>query len=125
MALVGRGGLPFEISWALGAISRALTMVFGALLASVVTMIFVARKLPSTRFGKALVLDSAIGVHGGNTVDWTGTVGTTTTALRPAGTAELDGRRVDVVSDGGFIDANVKVKVVRVEGTRVVVTKVS
>jgi membrane-bound serine protease (ClpP class) len=108
----------------MGAISRALTMVFGAVLASVITMIFVARRLPSTRFGKALVLDTAIGVHGGNTIDWTGALGTTITALRPAGTAELDGRRVDVVSDGAFIDSGVKVKVVRVEGTRVVVTKV-
>jgi len=123
MALVGRGGLPFDVAWAMGAVTRALTMVSGAVLASVAVMFFVARRLPSTRFGRALVLDAAINVHAGTEPDWTGSVGTTITALRPAGTAELGGRRVDVVSDGPFVDAGVKVKVVRVEGTRVVVTR--
>jgi membrane-bound serine protease (ClpP class) len=125
MALVGRGGLPFDVAWAMGAITRALTMVSGALLATVAVMYFVARRLPSTRFGRALVLESAIKAHAGTEPDWTGAVGTTLTALRPAGTAELDGKRVDVVSDGGFVDAGQKIKVLRVEGSRVVVSKLN
>ncbi|MGI6713310.1 MAG: NfeD family protein [Bacillota bacterium] len=47
--------------------------------------------------------------------------GITITPLRPSGAVDIDGVRVDVVSDGGFIAGNVKVKVVKVEGTRVVV----
>jgi membrane-bound serine protease (ClpP class) len=125
LALVGRGGLPLEIAWATGAISRALTMVSGAVLATAAVMFVVVRRLPSTRFGRALVLESAITANAGVARDWTGAVGVTTTALRPAGTAELDGQRVDVVSEGAFVDAGVKVRVVRVEGTRVVVTRLN
>ncbi len=125
MAIIGRGGLPFEISWAMGAITRALTMVSGAVLASAAVMFFVARRLPSTRFGRALVLDSAISVSAQPDVDYTGAVGVTATALRPAGVAELNGRRVDVVSEGGFIEPGVQVRVIRVDGPAVVVAKIS
>lgn len=43
------------------------------------------------------------------------------TPLRPAGVVKIGGMRVDAVSEGGFIPAGREVKVVTVEGTRVVV----
>lgn len=52
-----------------------------------------------------------------------GSAGVSITPLRPAGAAEVNGERIDVVSDGGFIPPNTKVKVVKVEGTRVVVRR--
>jgi membrane-bound serine protease (ClpP class) len=124
MAIIGRGGLPLDVAWAMGSITRALTMVSGAVLASGAVMFFVARRLPSTRFGRALVLDSAIRVSAQPDVDYTGAVGVTATALRPAGVAELNGRRVDVVSEGGFIEPGVQVRVIRVDGPAVVVAKI-
>lgn len=51
-----------------------------------------------------------------------GSRGVTTTALRPSGTAEFEGRLVDVVSDLGLLDPGTTVRIVRVEGFRVVVT---
>ncbi len=50
-----------------------------------------------------------------------GLTGVALTPLRPAGHAELAGERVDVVSEGDFIAQGSWVKVIRVEGTRVVV----
>ena len=50
-----------------------------------------------------------------------GREGVTITPLRPAGAVEIDGERVDVVSEGGYIDAGVTVTVAHVEGVRVVV----
>jgi membrane-bound serine protease (ClpP class) len=50
-----------------------------------------------------------------------GKTGTTVTSLRPAGTARIDGRRVDVVSRGEFIEKDKPVIVIAVEGNRVVV----
>lgn len=50
-----------------------------------------------------------------------GKVGETLTPLRPAGIAIFDGSRVDVVSEGGFLSKNTPVKVVKIEGRRVVV----
>ena len=53
-----------------------------------------------------------------------GKTGTTHSELRPAGYAMIDGKRIDVVSEGGIIDVNVPIRVIKVEGTRVVVRKV-
>ncbi|MFK7693448.1 NfeD family protein [Paenibacillus sp. HJGM_3] len=52
---------------------------------------------------------------------WLGAEGITVTPLRPAGTAELGGERVDVVTEGEFIPVNTRIRVVKVEGVRVVV----
>jgi len=54
-------------------------------------------------------------------VDLLGAEGRAITPLRPAGAAEIDGERVDVVSEGGFIQAGAGVTVTKVEGGRVVV----
>ncbi|MEZ6057475.1 MAG: NfeD family protein [Planctomycetaceae bacterium] len=50
--------------------------------------------------------------------------GVTATVLRPAGKAMLQGKPVDVVSDGPYIDENSLVEVIRVHGNNVVVRKV-
>lgn len=50
-----------------------------------------------------------------------GRVGTTVTALRPSGTAEVEGIRLAVVSEGDFVPAGAPVQVVLVQGSRVVV----
>lgn len=50
-----------------------------------------------------------------------GRVGETKTVLRPAGMAEFDGVKLNVVSDGEYIASGAKVTVVRVEGNRIVV----
>ncbi|RXT14830.1 nodulation protein NfeD [Ammoniphilus sp. CFH 90114] len=47
--------------------------------------------------------------------------GVAVTTLRPSGTAEINGEIIDVVSEGGFIEKGKTIKVIRVEGTRVVV----
>jgi membrane-bound serine protease (ClpP class) len=41
--------------------------------------------------------------------------------LRPAGVIDIDGAHLDVVSEGQFITAGNKVKVVSVSGNRIVV----
>ncbi len=47
--------------------------------------------------------------------------GKSITMLRPAGTALIDGRRVNVVTEGIYLKKDTKVKVVMVKGNRVVV----
>ena len=53
-----------------------------------------------------------------------GSAGTVETDLRPAGTARLDGRRVDVVSRGELIEAGQAIRVIEVSGNRVVVARI-
>ena len=51
-----------------------------------------------------------------------GKEGVAHSTLRPAGTALIDGVRVDVVSRGEMIAVRTRIKVIAVEGNRVVVT---
>jgi len=53
-----------------------------------------------------------------------GKTGTAHTPLRPVGIAEFDGVRLNVVSDCDFIDRGNAVRVDRVEGKRIVVSKI-
>ena len=53
-----------------------------------------------------------------------GAVGTAVTVLRPAGNVRFGDQFVDVVADGGYIPAGARVKVVLVEGNRIVVKEV-
>ncbi|RUT36642.1 nodulation protein NfeD [Paenibacillus zeisoli] len=57
-------------------------------------------------------------------IDLLGLEGISLTPLRPAGTAVIGSERIDVVTEGGFIKADASVKVIKVEGTRVVVAEV-
>lgn len=50
-----------------------------------------------------------------------GKTGKTHTALRPAGIAEFDGVKLNVVSDGDFVAQGKPIVVLRVEGNRIVV----
>ena len=53
-----------------------------------------------------------------------GKEGVTTTVLRPTGMAEFDGVRLNVVSEGEFVQMGVKVRIVSVEGSKVLVRTV-
>jgi len=57
--------------------------------------------------------------------DLLGLVGTAVTDLRPAGTALIGDERVDVVTEGPWIEANTRVEVVRAESYRHVVRPVA
>ena len=79
-------------------------------------------------FNKMVLFDSAKKEDGYvsniNRTDLLGKEGVALTILRPAGTAIFNNERVDVVSEGGFIAQNSKIKVIKVEGARIVVREV-
>lgn len=50
-----------------------------------------------------------------------GRIGTAATVLRPTGAMEIDGQRIDVVTEGEFVEAGTSVRVLYVQGPRVVV----
>jgi membrane-bound serine protease (ClpP class) len=72
--------------------------------------------------GKKLVLASALAGDGRSLSGLTrGNRGTALTPLRPAGIASFEGKRIDVVSQGEFVEAGQSVEIVRDDGNRVVV----
>ncbi|MGD6872689.1 NfeD family protein [Sutcliffiella horikoshii] len=57
-------------------------------------------------------------------IELVGQEGVTMTPLRPAGTAVINEERIDVVTEGNFIGANKKVRIVKAEGSRIVVREI-
>lgn len=53
-----------------------------------------------------------------------GREGITQTVLRPTGIADFEGVRLNVISDGMYIKQGAKVRIARVEGSRIVVDEV-
>ncbi|CAM3116367.1 nodulation protein NfeD [Filibacter tadaridae] len=89
----------------------------------VVIMKFFGRKLHL--LNKVVLMDSTDTESGYvsnvNRVELLGRLAKTSTPLRPAGAIELDGERIDVVSEGSYIDKGKSVIIVKVEGSRIVV----
>jgi len=54
-----------------------------------------------------------------------GRKGTTTSALRPAGIADFDGVRLNVVTEGDFIDKDIQVEIVHADGSKIVVRRMA
>lgn len=57
-------------------------------------------------------------------VDLLGAEGIAVTPLRPAGTAVINDERLDVVSEGSFIEKDVAIKIIQAEGRRIVVREI-
>ncbi|SFE28857.1 NfeD family protein [Alteribacillus iranensis] len=52
-----------------------------------------------------------------------GKVGSSLTPLRPSGSILVEEERLDAVSEGGYIEENQKVKIIEVQGARIIVRK--
>lgn len=82
--------------------------------------------LAKTRVGRSLFLDTVQSDQDGysnmaSDLSLVGATGLVLTALRPSGTIEANGQRLDAVSDGNFIQEGTLVRVLEVHGNRVVV----
>ena len=79
------------------------------------------RIFPQTRFARMFTSNRTVGEIHTERPDLLGQTGEALTPLRPSGTAIINGHRVDVVTEGGMISRHAAVRVVAVEGMRVVV----
>ena len=101
-----------------------------ALIAAAVLIGISIKFLPTRKRWKKLVLGDSLTTEEGYTAppaelkEFLGKEGVALSPLRPSGTVKIGDARVDVVTQGGFITSGTKVKVVRVEGTRVIVEKI-
>jgi membrane-bound serine protease (ClpP class) len=76
---------------------------------------------PESRLAKMFISSQISGDIGTERPELLERTGTALTPLRPAGTAVIDGKRVDVVTEGQMIERGTPVRVIAVEGLRVVV----
>ena len=97
-----------------------LVVVVGVIAGALVWFKF----FPDSRFAKVFISERTVGEIGTDRPELLNQTGKALTTLRPSGTAVISGKRIDVVTEGPFIEAGAAVKVVAVEGMRVVVRSV-
>lgn len=118
-------------AFAMGAIAPVITIVILYFGLKVISRAGFVLEHPSDQGeeGEPTVSETAQSIPEGGTEEQTlaalvGSVGVAHSDLRPVGIVLIDGKRVDCVTEGAMIDAGARVKVVQVEGNRVVVRQV-
>lgn len=98
-------------------ISIILTSAF-----AILATIFLPKSSPFQRFALSTVMSADEGYHSAGSDDFQGYIGKTgvaITPLRPAGTARIENKRLDVVTVGNFIAEDTPIKVLEVEGAKI------
>jgi len=85
---------------------------------------FAPRNKHFDRIILATEMNREIGIRASkNYEEYLDQIGTVTTFLRPSGTVDINGVLLDVVSEGAFIEIGTQVKVIKVEGRKIIVRK--
>lgn len=126
LAGLGVAAMLYSIVLALGGDIGALAALGIALVISIVLFLLIVSRLPSSKLWNKIVLQKSARTEEGyvSAMGEKGLIGKTgevLTELRPAGTARIDGRPVDVISEGAFIQKGKRIVVLSVNGSRVVV----
>lgn len=130
LGLLGVGaiiGSLFMSGYDLGHMALSISIAF---IVAVITAVFLYKRLGFDKgiFRHVILTDQTsteLGyVSSVNRLEIIGLEGEALTALRPSGKGRFDGEQIDIVSEGGFIDKGQKIKVIKVEGVRVVVKEI-
>jgi membrane-bound serine protease (ClpP class) len=109
----------FGSSWAAGLFLAEVAL-------AVLTGYIVIKTIPQTAAGKRMILshEQNSASAASQAPELVGAAGVAQTTLRPSGMAEIAGKRLDVVAESDMIARGSAIKVVAVEGSRIVVRKV-
>ncbi|WP_033828377.1 NfeD family protein [Bacillus andreraoultii] len=127
LGFLGLGSILMSIIFAGENVVFMTISLFIAIVVAITAMVILVKFFGKKNrlFGKIVLRDSTSSEQGyvsnSSRTDLLNKEGITLTPLRPSGTIIIENERVDAVTEGGFIDTNVKVIVVKVEGVRVVV----
>ncbi|MGN1400750.1 MAG: nodulation protein NfeD [Bacillus sp. (in: firmicutes)] len=107
----------------------AVSILIAVLVSLTVSILMVKVFGKQMKFLRRMILSDSTSTEEGyvsnvNRLDLIGRTGVTQTALRPSGIAIIDDERIDVVTEGSFIDRGKTVKIVKTEGSRVVVREI-
>ena len=119
-----------DLDWA--AFARGVLALGLAVVASIVVGAFIARWLPKVPVAGRLVLAAPaapstlpVGAESPLVAINSGDVGVVAAICRPAGLVRFGDNLVDAVADGAFIPVGTTVKVIKIEGNRIVVQPVT
>jgi membrane-bound serine protease (ClpP class) len=102
----------YGVSWGVGSL-----LIAGTAAAVLIKVI------PRTRAGRSLILSTVVSTPLEDSV-CVGAEGHTLTALRPSGAVEIAGQRINVVTDGLFVEPGRRVRVVSINGARILVAPI-
>lgn len=138
------GGLVYAMSdiWPAGSIDTNITLdtfllpIQNALLAfliSGVALFLLLRNMRGTWIGRKLILETEVGKgpqYGASSAsdpvsqsELQGSIGIALTPMSPSGVIEIDGRRLDAISESGFLEKGTRVVIKKIESFHVVVQK--
>jgi len=109
-------------------ISTAIIQLAVTFLATFSVMLLLLKFLPKTSMLNKLVLQDQVSAKSGyadkeSFHDYVGMAGTALTDLRPSGAAMINGKRIDVVTEGDYINHGSEIIVTAIEGSKIVVGK--
>lgn len=113
------------ISILVGVILTSDTFIGGLILFTIILVVAIVLMLIAYRILAAVkspfILKESLNVDKDDLTFFVGKQGTAITPLRPSGTAELDGVRIDVITRGDFIEKGSPIIVETVLGKKIVV----
>jgi len=93
----------------------------GVLLGLVLGTLSWLKYFPGSRLARRFIAQNTVGEIGTDRPELVGATGEALTQLRPCGMALIHGQRVDVVTEGALLEKGTPLRVIAVEGLRVVV----
>lgn len=126
LMLSGIGLVWYRHGFRIGLIYAAITVTI-----TIPVCIIALWLVPRTKLGKTMILATSENRQEGYSSsssrfqELVGKSGKALTSLRPTGAATIDGGRFDVITQGDFIEIGTEIEVVRVEGNKVFVSKVT
>jgi membrane-bound serine protease (ClpP class) len=118
--------LPWEKELLVDNLLKVMSSMVGAFLSALFVLRFVFPRLSKTIHGPylaATLADARFDLPAAETAIRAGGTGTAVTLLRPSGKAKIDGEVYDVVTQGDFIPKGSRIRVLKISGTRIIVTR--
>jgi len=117
IAMIGYGIFKANVEYGM---SGALIALTASLLAAAAVIIVALKSRTVRKIGLEYNEKEAKAVD--DYRELVGREGVALSTLRPSGTAVIDGRRWDVVTEGDYIERDTPIRVIDIEGTRIVVS---
>ncbi|SCX94127.1 NfeD family protein [Alkaliphilus peptidifermentans] len=131
--IAGVGGIICIVASIIMSTNSIITAVVSLLISFILTLVafvLILKYAPKNRHFDRIILattekpDLGYTSTGARYSKYIGAEGIVKTYLRPSGSIEVDDELLDVVSEGDFIEIGRRVRIVRVEGRRIIVRKI-
>ncbi|WP_196599666.1 NfeD family protein [Pectinatus frisingensis] len=119
----------YSVILALGGNLNAIYMLLGALVIAVAVFALIVKYLPASQLWQKMILKDMSTKERGyiSSIDHSSLLnktGIVLTKLRPSGTIIVAGTPIDAVSEGAYIDEGQTVRIIKIEGSRIIVRKI-